>query len=146
MTDIVLSPDNSSMIVELIKGQAAAATELRLQNARLFGGDGQPGAIHLIMDQHRALDAKLDKQSDTLLDKIETNKNELSAKTEEIAKVLAEKTEQVAATLSEKIDSKKKEQDDRISEVEKKQYWMSGAGTVVGITLGWVGSLLGKHS
>ena len=94
MADINVVPtDNNAALIELIKGQASAATELRLQNTRLFGGDGQPGAIRLIMDQHHSLEKKLDEKTAELLDKIEANKKELSEKTEKVAEALAEKLE-----------------------------------------------------
>jgi hypothetical protein len=68
----------AALLLELVKGQQAAATELRLQNARLFGGDGQPGAIPTLFANHQKLSEKLDANKTELVNKIEAAKEELS--------------------------------------------------------------------
>jgi chromosome segregation ATPase len=74
----------AALLLELVKGQQAAATELRLQNARLFGGDGQPGAIPTLFAQHQKLaeelNVKLDANKTELVNKIEAVKDDLAAK------------------------------------------------------------------
>jgi hypothetical protein len=50
---------------------------MRLQNARLFGGDGQPGAIKFILDQHKELAEKLDINKTELLTRIDATKTDL---------------------------------------------------------------------
>ena len=75
--DVNVNPESSSLLIELVKGQQAAATEMRLQNARLFGGDGQPGAIKYILDQHKELAEKLDANKHELFTKIELVKTDI---------------------------------------------------------------------
>jgi hypothetical protein len=81
MTDINVVPtDNNAALIELIKGQSAAATELRIQNARLFGGDGQSGAMTILFEQHRVLQHKMEGDKMELMDRIDVAKTELSTK------------------------------------------------------------------
>jgi hypothetical protein len=66
--------------VQLIRGQERSATALELQNKRLFGGDGMPGMLPAIIQQHKDLGSKLDTNKDELMARIESTKNDLQIK------------------------------------------------------------------
>lgn len=85
---------------------------MRIQNQRLFGGDGQEGVLRYITRQH-----------------------------EELGKQIIEGFKEINATITKGA----KEQDDRITAVENKQYYLTGAGTIIGALGGWLGSLF-RHS
>lgn len=131
----IISPDtHGDILVALIKGQERAATELRLQNTRLFGGDGQQGAIPFIVQQHKELVEKLDKNKDELVEKIEETRT----------------------TLTDKIDATKKETDKDIKDLtgkhnklDKKVNWYSGGLAALGVAAtlvtGWLGIHVARH-
>lgn len=58
------------------------ATTLKIMNRNLFGGDGQVGALHYIMEQHKELSAKIDTNRQELLDRIDAKKDETDKKIE----------------------------------------------------------------
>jgi hypothetical protein len=116
--DINVPGASAQMLLELIKGQQAAATEIRLQNARLFGGDGQPGAIPTLFAMQQKLTEKLDTNKDELVAKIETAKDDLSGK------MVSQKKE-----IEDEIDAARKEH----SELDKK---VSRFGTIGGTLYG----------
>jgi hypothetical protein len=78
--DINLPGGTTAMLIELLKGQQASATELRLQNERLFGGNGQPGAIPVLFAAQQKLGEQLDTNKDLLIAKIDAAKEDLSSK------------------------------------------------------------------
>jgi hypothetical protein len=135
----VVPTDNNAALIELIKGQASAATELRLQNARLFGGDGQPGAIRLIMDQHHNLEKKLEDKTNELLDKIEANKQELALKTEKVAETLAEKLEIKTTETDKKFSILQKDHTELDKKVTGWSYVLSVASFLLTAALAVIG-------
>ena len=55
------------------------ATTVDLLNTRLFGADGQVGALPYILKQHEEISAKLDRNKQDLLDRIDKKKEEIDA-------------------------------------------------------------------
>lgn len=62
------------------------ATTVELLNTRLFGADGQMGALPYILKQHEDMSAKLDKNKQELLDKIDLKKKEIDTDVDELRK------------------------------------------------------------
>lgn len=60
------------------------ATTVELLNTRLFGGEGQVGALPYILEKHEDLVQKLDVNKKELLDKIEAKKAETDKDIEDI--------------------------------------------------------------
>ena len=73
---------NHDLLVETV-------TTVKLLNTRLFGGDGQVGALPNMLQQHEKLTAQLDTNRQALLDRIDSKKKEI----DEDVKALAEKHE-----------------------------------------------------
>ncbi len=67
--------DNQALLIK-------TSTIVDGMNTRLFGANGDGGAIHFILEQHRELAGKLEENKHELLTKIETAKNDLSQKLE----------------------------------------------------------------
>ena len=75
MTDVTILPaDNQPILIKLIEGQAAGQTEMRIQNQRLFGGDGQIGAIPFMQKQHERLEETISKGFADLAELIRNDK------------------------------------------------------------------------
>jgi hypothetical protein len=124
----ILPPDShGDILVQLIRGQERSATALELQNKRLFGGDGMPGMLPEIIQQHKDLGSKLDTNKTELLDRIEAAKGELRAQID------AKKTDTDAAV---KVVS-----DAQIALDRKVNHFTTVAATVNTIFLGAMAAL-----
>lgn len=102
------------------------ATTVDLLHTRLFGGDGQTGALPYLLEQQKELTHKLDNNKQELLNKIEEKKDQ----------------------LIEKMDVLKKATDDDIRELrsdtrllERKVNWFAGGiatiGSIATLAMGW---------
>jgi hypothetical protein len=101
------------------------ATTVDLLNTRLFGGDGQIGAIPYMFEQHKQLTEKLDGNKEELLEKINIKKDELVEKIEEIKK---------------DTDVDIKEVMDKHDKLNSKVTWYAGGITALWSALGlWFG-------
>lgn len=78
--NIIPADSHGDILVQLIRGQERSATALELQNQRLFGGNGMPGILPALIQQHKDLVVTLDTNKVELLGKIEAAKTELSNK------------------------------------------------------------------
>lgn len=91
------------------------STTVRIMNQRLFGGDGQMGALPYLNEQHRAIVQKLDTNKQELLDRIDDKK----AETDEDIKTLTEE----------------------YNKLDRKVNWFAGGitalGTAASFLLGW---------
>lgn len=104
------------------------ATTVELLNTRLFGGDGQKGAIPFILEQHMDLAKQLDSNKHELIERIEEKKDQ----------------------LMDKIDKTKQETDADIKVIEEKHEslngkvnWFAGGiaalGTAATMIMTWFG-------
>ena len=126
--NIIPADMHGDILVQLIKGQERSATALDLQNKRLFGGEGMPGLLPAILQQHRDLDVKLDNNKNELLQKIETVKTDLS----------------VTMTVQKKeTDASIKAVDDKYNKLNVKVNWFAGGlsalGSAATLAMGYIG-------
>ena len=126
--NILPADSHGDILVQLIRGQERSATALELQNKRLFGGDGMPGMLPAIIDQHKQLAQKIDANKDELAGRIEAAKTDLSNKM----------TEQKEA-----VDEDIKAVDDKYNSLNVKVNWFAGGistlTTAAGLVLGYIG-------
>jgi hypothetical protein len=120
--NILPSDTHGDILVQLIRGQERAATELRLQNERLFGGNGQPGAIYRIVQQH-----------EDLAQKIDDTKSDLIKKIDEVAIAAIAK----AKAVEDAQGIKNTEFTDKIHAIDNKSVFVAGIGTSIAIGVGW---------
>ena len=107
------------------------ATQLRIMNNRLFGGEGEHGALPFLFEQHKGMQ-----------DKVDTLKTELMDKIEETRQNLTNSIDTKKESIDEEIASVKKETE----KVDKKVNWIIGIGTGAGAIVGYITNLLGgKH-
>jgi hypothetical protein len=148
--DITVPGASAQMLLELIKGQAYAATELRLQNARLFGGDGQEGALSFILKQHDSLIKKIDGTRIDLALQVEGTRRELAATVENTRRELAATVENTRRELSaavllrdQAVDTKIDALENKHSKLDAKMNRWTGAIVTIqficGLGLGWLG-------
>lgn len=140
----------SNPLVELIKGQERAAEAMKNQNTRLFGGEGQKGALPYILEQHEALVKKIDETRIELADKVESARTELAANVESTRKEMATNVESTRKELSAaqiardtKVDVQFGDLTDKHDKLNSKVNWSIGVGTGIGsaasFVLGWLG-------
>lgn len=123
---ILPSDTHGDILVQLIRGQERSATEMRNLTQRLFGGDGQLGAMPYLIEQHKEVTKKMDDNKTELLDRIDTAKEDLSKK------MVAQKED--TDKDIEKIQGKH-------NKLDKKVTWYSGGiAAIVGL-LGLAGAL-----
>ena len=115
--NILPADSHGDILVQLIKGQERAATQIELQNNRLFGGNGQKGSIPALFELQQTLATKLD-----------TNKNELVDKIDGFHKTLAGKIDDV---------------EDKHNVLDKKMNWYAGGlaalGSAATLVMGYIG-------
>lgn len=96
-------------LLKLVEGQASAAEQLRLQNIRLFGGDGQVGALQFLIGQHGDLVKSLNETRIELAQKVESTRTELAANVESARKELAQRVESTRVELATNVEGTRKE-------------------------------------
>jgi hypothetical protein len=125
--NILPSDTHGDILVQLIRGQERAATQLQNLNERLFGANGQTGALPFLVQQHKDVAQKLDDTKTELLNRIDTAKEDLSTK-------MGAQKEATDADI-EKVDKKH-------NKLDKKVTWYAGGIAAIGGLLGVALTLL----
>jgi len=63
------------MLMEILTGQSALTTEVKNLNIRLFGADGQKGAIPVLFDRQEALGVHIQAVKDEALKAVQETKD-----------------------------------------------------------------------
>ncbi len=50
-----MAPKENTVLIQILQGQTELTTEVKNLNTRLFGAEGQKGAIPVLFDKHEAL-------------------------------------------------------------------------------------------
>ena len=50
-----MAPKQNELLLNIVSGQAVLATKIDTLNTRLFGGEGQKGAIPLLFEKHEEM-------------------------------------------------------------------------------------------
>jgi hypothetical protein len=129
-TNVTILPTDThgDILVQLIRGQERAATEIKNLNERLFGGNGAPGALPILYEQHRTVAQKLDDNKTELLNRIDGVKEDISNK------MVAQK---------EATDKDIEGLEKKHNKLDKKVTWYSGGIAVLGTVLTAALALLG---
>jgi hypothetical protein len=106
MTD---SNTPSDLLLELVRGQEQAAEALKNQNTRLFGGEGQKGALPYMLEQHENLIKKIDETRVELAAKVESARLELASTVESTRRELATNVEATRKELATNVEGTRKE-------------------------------------
>jgi hypothetical protein len=123
--NILPAETHGDILVQLIRGQERSATQILNLTQRLFGVDGQPGALPFLIEQHKEVSKKMEDNKTELLNRIDAAKEDLSTKMG---------AQQVAT------DAKFTKVDEKHAELDKRVTWYSGGiallGTIATLAIG----------
>lgn len=75
----IIPPDiHSATLLELVKGQTRLVALFDSQNERLFGGNGQPGALPTLYENQKELTRVVSQNKTELMNRIDGAKDELT--------------------------------------------------------------------